>query len=72
MIVNISEPFKNKHYSFRPPQTPKKESKKDPTSTRSHKSFVKDPHFKVSMMLEMNKKYEHDLINSEFYKLRDL
>ncbi len=70
MIVNLSEPFRNKSYNLKPSYTPIKERQKDPLTARSHKSFIKDHHQKINMMLDMNKKYEQDLINNEFYKMR--
>ena len=69
MIVNLSEPFKNKYYNFKQCSTPIKDPKKDPNSTRSHKSFARDRH-RVHAMLDLNKKYEKELINNEFNKLR--
>lgn len=69
-MINISDLYKNKVYHFKPCHTPLKEQKKDPACTRSHKSFIKDHHQKISMMLDMNKKYQQELVNNEFYKIR--
>lgn len=57
MLENLSEHLKNKSYNFKHYHTPVKDRQKDPTSFLSHKSFIKDHQQKITMMLEINKKY---------------
>lgn len=51
MLANISDPFRTKTHLQKLSQPALKTPKKDPPSTRSHKSFVKDPQIKLAHML---------------------
>jgi hypothetical protein len=72
MLANISDPFRTKTHLQKPSNPPLKTPKKQPPFTRSHKSFLKDPQIKLAHMLQMNQKYQRQLVNHEFYKMLDL
>lgn len=68
MIANLSDPLKSNSHPVRSRPT-HLNINKNPKNTHSHHSFLKEHQHKIHQMLEMNKKYEQDLINNHFYKI---